>query len=121
VAIAGLPALIESVRASVANLAGERSQPKVEAVDKPTAAQIRRSIEPDGIVSFLDGRRYQTLKRHLTKHGLDPKSYREQFGLPSDYPMVASAYSKRRATIARSNGLGVLDAQDARAPRGATS
>lgn len=75
---------------------------------------MRRSIEHDGIVSFLDGRRYQTLKRHLTKHGLDPKSYRERFGLPSDYPMVASAYSERRATIARSNGLGVQGVQTVR-------
>ena len=39
-----------------------------------------------GIVSFLDGKTYKTLKRHLTGHGLDPHSYRRALrpagGLP---------------------------------------
>ncbi|MGU3417858.1 MucR family transcriptional regulator [Methylobacterium sp. D54C] len=75
--------------------------------DRPTAAQIRSSIRPDGIVSFIDGRRYKTLKRHLTAHGLHPQSYRERYGLPADYPMVAQEYAERRSALARSIGLGV--------------
>jgi hypothetical protein len=62
---------------------------------------------------MIDGRSYQTLKRHLAKHGLTPKEYRERYKLPSDYPMVAPAYSESRRAIAQKLGLGrrVLGAQ----------
>lgn len=78
----------------------------VEPVDKPTPAQIRKSITPDGIISFLDGKRYKTLKRHLTRHGLDPQTYRDRLGLPSDYPMISANYSAKRSAFAKSIGLG---------------
>jgi predicted transcriptional regulator len=102
-----LPALIASVYAAVSGLGGTAvAQEPVEAVEKPTPAQIRKSITDDGIVSFLDGKRYKTLKRHLTGHGLDPRAYRERFGLPADYPMVAPAYAAQRSALAKRIGLG---------------
>mgnify|MGYP005996246023 FL=1 len=57
--------------------------PQVE-VEKPSATQIRKSVRHDGIVSFIDGKPYKTLKRHLASHGLDPRSYRDSYGLPTD-------------------------------------
>lgn len=57
-------------------------------------------------MSFIDGRTYKTLKRHLTKHGLDPQSYRGRYGLPQDYPMVAPSYTAQRSERARAIGLG---------------
>ena len=72
----------------------------------PTAAQIRKSVTPDGIVSFLDGKTYKTMKRHLTGHGFDPQSYREHFGLPADYPMVSQRYAAKRSELAKAIGLG---------------
>ncbi len=71
-----------------------------------TPAQIRKSIQQDGLVSFIDGKSYQTLKRHLGKHGLDMPAYRQRYGLPADYPSTAPGYSERRSALARSLGLG---------------
>ncbi|MFC6791802.1 MucR family transcriptional regulator [Methylobacterium komagatae] len=107
VAVGDLPALIASVHASLHGFtAPGAGLPAEEATDKPTMAQIRKSVKPEGIVSFIDGKTYKTLKRHLTSHGLDPDSYRERYGLPSDYPMVALAYSEKRSSLAKSLGLG---------------
>lgn len=69
-------------------------------------ASVKRSITPDALISFIDNRPYKTLKRHLTRHGHDMKTYREAYGLPSDYPFVAPNYSATRSEIARKLGLG---------------
>lgn len=77
-------------------------------IERPSAAQIRKSVTPNGIVSFIDGKTYKALKRHLSTHGLDSHAYRARFGLPADYPMVAAAYAARRSELARSTGLGKI-------------
>jgi predicted transcriptional regulator len=104
-----LPQLITSTYAAICGLQ-TGSIPGASAADveieKPSAAQIRKSVRDDGIVSFLDGKAYKTLKRHLSVHGLDPRSYRERFGLPSDYPMVAPSYAATRSALAKAIGLG---------------
>jgi len=64
-------------------------------------------VTRDAVISFIDGKGYKTLKRHLTVHGLTPDTYRARFGLPSDYPMVAAAYSEVRSGLAKTLGLGV--------------
>lgn len=109
VASADLPALIASVHAAITGLAHPVSvtATPVETVALPTAAQVRKSVQHDGIVSFLDGRSYKTLKRHLTTYGLNPRTYRQRFGLQEDYPMVAAAYSERRSKLAKDLGLGM--------------
>jgi predicted transcriptional regulator len=108
VPVAELPALIASVHAAMTGLtaSGASAEPPEPTVEKPTPAQIKKSMRPDGLVSFLDGRAYKTLKRHLTKHGLTPDSYRARFGLPSDYPVVAAAYSERRSNLAKERRFG---------------
>jgi len=102
---AELPMLLSSVHAAIAGLEDAPASADTEQ-DMPTAAQIRKSIKPDGIVSFIDGKSYKTLKRHLTKHGHTPESYRQRYGLPRDYPVVAASYSESRASIAKRLGLG---------------
>ncbi len=82
--------------------------------DTPSPAEIRKSVRPDGLVSFLDGRSYKTLKRHLTAYVLTPERYRERFGLPADYPLVAAGYAAQRSALAKAIGLGVPGAQAAR-------
>jgi len=110
---ADLPDLIRSVHAALSCLANGTAQSAAEPeVEKPTAAQIRKSVTPEGIVSFLDGKTYKTMKRHLTGHGLDPQSYRQRFGLPADYPMVAPEYAARRSELAKSIGLGRITGRD---------
>ncbi|WP_071000348.1 MucR family transcriptional regulator [Methylobacterium sp. C1] len=101
--------LIQGVHRAVANLAAG-GEPAVDTsaagVRKASATQIRKSVQPSGIVSFIDGRTYKTLKRHLSANGLDPRSYRERFGLPMDYPMVAPGYAEQRSALAKAIGLG---------------
>ena len=81
--------------------------PKEPVPEFPSKAQIRASLTPDALVSFIDGSRHKLLKRHLTNNGLTPAQYRERFGLPHDYPMVAPNYSARRSALAKAIGLGV--------------
>ncbi|MCJ2054780.1 MucR family transcriptional regulator [Methylobacterium sp. J-070] len=102
---ADMAELIASTLAALKGL-GTSAAPAAPAVDKPTPAQIRKSITPDALISFLDGKPYKTLKWHLTGHGLTVEEYRKRFGLPRDYPMTAASYSAMRAEFARSNGLG---------------
>nr|WP_313898980.1 MucR family transcriptional regulator [Methylobacterium sp. J-059] len=102
-----LPALITSVHAAINGL-GNGVKAEAAIPEKPTPAQIRKSVTPDGMVSFEDGKTYKTMKRHLTLRGLTPESYRAKYGLPSDYPIVSAAYSAKRSELARSLGLGQL-------------
>jgi predicted transcriptional regulator len=100
-----LPGLIQAVYRTLAN-AGE---PIIEAAPAPiqlTAAQIKKSVNPDYIVSFEDGKRYKTMKRHLGRRGLTPDQYRAKWGLPSSYPMVSATYSQARSVLAKNLGLG---------------
>ncbi|WP_409566449.1 MucR family transcriptional regulator [Methylobacterium sp. E-065] len=57
-------------------------------------------------MSFEDGNSYTSLKRHLARLGLTPQAYREKWGLPRDYPMVAQSYSDRCSSAARRRKLG---------------
>ncbi|XYD11876.1 MucR family transcriptional regulator (plasmid) [Methylobacterium sp. NMS12] len=122
VPIPDLPNLIRSVHDAVRGLASGNAPSATTAnadVEKPSAAQIRKSVRPDGIVSFIDGKTYKTLKRHLTSHGLDPRAYRDRYGLPADYPMVAPAYAEQRSALAKAIGLGQPGAMAERRPKGA--
>ena len=86
--------------------AGETEPEQAEVTAPKGKAEIRKSITPDGLISFEDGRSYKTLKRHLSIRGLTPAQYREKHGLPADYPMTAPAYSAARSALAKSLGLG---------------
>ena len=101
---AELPALIASVHGALQNVTQPAQAPTAE---KPTpAVPVKKSITADAIISLIDGKPYKSLKRHLTGKGLTPDQYREQFGLPRDYPMVAPAYAQKRSELARQSGLG---------------
>lgn len=102
---AELPALILQVHAALTGLSAPQA-PKEEEVERATPAQVKKSITPDALISFIDGKPYKTLKRHLTTHGLDIEGYRRRYGLPADYPTVASNYSAARSALAKDLGLG---------------
>jgi predicted transcriptional regulator len=105
IAGADLPSLIQSTYTALRD-AGRTAPAKSEAFVKPTAAQIRKSITPDALISFIDGRHYRMLKRHLTTHGLTAKTYQERYGLPLNYPITAPSYSAARSALATKMGLG---------------
>jgi predicted transcriptional regulator len=86
--------------------AAPKSESANEGEPRPTAAQIRDSVKPDGIVSFEDGRSYKTLRRHITSLGMTPAQYLQKWGLPPDYPMVAPNLSAVRSELARGMRLG---------------
>ena len=100
-----IPDLIRSVRAALSEDAAPTATAEPETT-KATKGQISKSIQPHGLTSFLDGKVYKTLKRHLTRHGHDMASYKAAYGLPSDYPSVAPDYSAARSAMAKSLGLG---------------
>jgi predicted transcriptional regulator len=102
---AELPALIADIHAAIERL---RAGPAQEPAAKLTpAVPVKKSLTPDYIVCLDDGKKFKSLKRHLATHyGLSPDEYRQKWGLPRDYPMVAPAYAASRSTLAKSMGLG---------------
>jgi predicted transcriptional regulator len=72
------------------------------------AVPVEESVHEDYIVCLEDGKRLQMLKRHLkTVYKMSVEQYRERWGLPLDYPVVAPSYAKRRSQIAKNTGLGM--------------
>ena len=104
VAVTDLPSLIQQVYAALSGLgnalAGSASRPH-------PAVPIKKSVLPEYIVCLEDGKKLKMLKRHLkTRYNMSPEEYRERWGLPSDYPMVAPAYAQQRSDLAKKIGLG---------------
>ena len=100
-----LPRLIHSVHQALK----QSVEPEAAAVAenlKRTAAQIRKSITSDALISFIDGKPYKMLKRHLTTRGLTVGDYKAKYGLPRDYPVTAPSYSAMRSALAKTVGLG---------------
>jgi predicted transcriptional regulator len=105
VPVGELPALIGQVHAALKGTVDNVSAEMPEAL-KP-AIPIRKSVTPDYIISLEDGKKFKSLKRHLSTHyGLTPDEYRAKWDLPADYPMVAPNYAAARSTLAKSMGLG---------------
>ena len=102
-----LPALIKSVHDALATLDQPAQPASLEPDKKEGAVSARKSLaDPAKIISMIDGKPYSTLKRHITRHGYTPATYREAFGLKADYPMTAPGYSEVRRQHAKSRGLG---------------
>lgn len=105
VAATELPLLINEVHAALQRVATGESEPVVEQL-KP-AVPLKKSVAPDYIVCLEDGKKFKSLKRHLrTQYNMTPEQYREKWGLPPDYPMVAPNYAAARSELAKQMGLG---------------
>jgi predicted transcriptional regulator len=97
--------LIADVHSALHRTASGPVEPAAEA-QKP-AVNVRKSVTADYIVCLEDGQKFKSLKRHLRTHyDLTPEQYREKWGLPADYPMVAPNYAKARSALAKEMGLG---------------
>lgn len=71
------------------------------------AVNPKKSITPDYIICLEDGKKFKSLKRHLSSmYSMSPEQYREKWGLPADYPMVAPNYAEARSRLAKEMGLG---------------
>jgi predicted transcriptional regulator len=102
-----VPALIVSTHAALLGIDAVRP----DSENHPTpAVPIRESIARDHLVCLNDGRKLRMLKRYLQrKYSLSPEQYREKWGLPDDYPMVAPTYSELRSKIAKERTRGSSD------------
>ena len=100
--------LAELIRSTRTVLSEPQAQPDAEPSDVHTpAVSVRKSVaNPEHLISLIDGKPYKTLKRHLTRHGLTPETYRNRYNLPPGYPMVAPAFAEKRRAIAEAIGLG---------------
>ncbi|MER8856974.1 MucR family transcriptional regulator [Mesorhizobium sp. M0757] len=101
--VANLPDLIASVHASLSGLSSQIAPAAKELVP---AANPKKSVFQDYIISLEDGRKFQSMKRHLGLLGMTPDEYREKWGLSRDYPMVAPNYAAKRSALAKASGLG---------------
>lgn len=98
-----LPGLIQEVYKALLNI----GQQPVQAEKPAPAVPIKQSIRQDRIICLEDGKSFSMLKRHLmTDHKMTPQQYREKWGLPRDYPMVAPNYAETRSELAKKIGLG---------------
>jgi len=105
VASGDLPGLINEVHSALHRTAIGAVEPAQEPLKPAVAA--KKSVTPDYIVCLEDGKKFKSLKRHLRTHyDLTPEEYREKWGLPPDYPMVAPNYAKARSALAKEMGLG---------------
>jgi predicted transcriptional regulator len=105
VVAADLPDLIDQTFGALKQSAAKASQPLSEELNP--AVSIKKSVTPDYIICLEDGKQFKSLKRHLrTSYYLTPEEYREKWGLPYDYPMVAPNYAASRSALAKKLGLG---------------
>ena len=113
---AALPEVIAQVHQSLRTLSGPNQEPQVPLVP---AVTIKKSVTPDYIISLEDGRKFKSMKRYLGLLGMSPDEYRQKWGLPRDYPMVAPNYAAKRSELARTMGLGRKPTQAPKSRRGA--
>ena len=100
-----LPQLINEVYIALTRVGTITVEASVEP-PKP-AISVKKSINPDFIICLEDGKKFKSLKRHLrTQYNMSPEQYREKWGLPPDYPMVAPNYAEARSQLAKKMGLG---------------
>ena len=110
-----LPALIGSVFEALRAVGTVAAEKPVEAL--VPAVPVRKSVTSEFIVCLEDGKKLKMLKRYLaTRYNLTPAAYRQRWGLPKDYPMVAPAYAAQRSALAKSIGLGRKRADAATGP-----
>jgi predicted transcriptional regulator len=105
---ADLPSVIGAVHSALAQAAGgaHAPAPVVREELKP-AISLKKSITPEYLICLEDGKKFKSLKRHIRTHyNLSPEEYRDKWGLPHDYPMVAPNYAEARSALAKKMGLG---------------
>jgi predicted transcriptional regulator len=109
-----ISSLISQVHSALQRVSSGSVEVVAEAA-KPAIA-VKKSITPDYLICLEDGMKFKSLKRHLrTQYNMTPEHYREKWGLPADYPMVAPNYAEARSQLAKQMGLGQQRKQRARA------
>lgn len=101
-----IPSLISEVHSALVKVSSGKEVQIAPEPPKP-AISVKKSVTDDFIVCLEDGKKFKSLKRHLrTAYNMSPEQYREKWGLPADYPMVAPNYAEARSRLAKQMGLG---------------
>lgn len=89
-------------------LVSNAEQPAPPSVDEPKPTHpipkvpIEHSVTPNYIICLEDGRECRDLGRRLAQvYGMTPDEYRQKWGLPSDYPMVAPNHIRQKGELSR--------------------
>ena len=102
---ADIPTLINQIHSALMQVSAGRADVAAEPL-RPVVS-IKKSITPDHLVCLEDGKKFKSLRRHLrSQYNMTPEQYREKWGLPPDYPMVAPNYAAARSQLAKQMGLG---------------
>lgn len=105
IAVSEISGLINEVHGALVRLASGTTE--VVSADVKPAVPVKKSIHNEYIICLEDGKKFKSLKRHLrTQYDMTPEQYREKWGLPADYPMVAPSYATARSALAKKMGLG---------------
>ncbi len=100
-----VPGLIGDIHSALARVSGGAAP--VEREELRPAINVKKSVTAEYIICLEDGKKFKSLKRHIRTHyNLSPEEYREKWGLPHDYPMVAPNYAAARSQLAKKMGLG---------------
>ena len=103
---AELPKLINDVHRAL-SVVSTGAPAREDVTEAKPAVTVKKSITSEYLICLEDGKKFKSLKRHLRSHyNLSPEQYREKWGLPADYPMVAPNYAQARSSLAKRMGLG---------------
>src|SRR5215469_16322245 len=98
-----LPGLVRTICDTLASLA-RGGLPR-----EAPAVPIAESITSKHLVCLEDGLKFRLLKRHLRQvHAMSPEKYRPRWGLPADYPVIATGYSQCAASWRRRAALELM-------------
>jgi len=102
-----LSSLIQEVHTALLRVTSAAGVASASSEAQKPAIAVKKSLNSDYIICLEDGKKFKSLKRHLrTQYNMSPEEYREKWGLPPDYPMVAPNYAKARSNLAKQMGLG---------------
>jgi predicted transcriptional regulator len=98
-----LPELIATVHKAI----GQLGNPVETEETRTPAVSVRQSVRQEHVVCLDCGYKGLVLRRHISvRHGLSPDEYRKRWGLKSNHPLTAPAYSEQRSSVAKALGLG---------------
>ncbi len=97
-----ISSIVESIYSSLVSISDKTASYALDPIVNPAD-----SVKPDYIICLEDGKKLKMLKRYLkAKYNMTETEYKQKWGLPRDYPMIAPNYAKKRSQLAKKSGLG---------------
>ena len=85
---------------------GREEDREAELRPRPPVGGWRTSIKKNSVACLICGAIFKQLSaRHLRQHDLDPRTYRQRFGIPSTQPLSAKDSTAKRRQAAQRTRL----------------